>query len=52
MKKPDFKLAIEELDRTADNAKTNFKYKPQKEIKFRKKVYKSCKGAIKALRQL
>lgn len=50
--KKDFKLAIDELDRTADIAKHNTKYPPQKEGKFRKKVYKSCKSAIKALRQL
>lgn len=50
--KPKYKLAIAELDRTADIAKQNSKYPPQKEMVFRKKVYKSCKHAIKALRQL
>lgn len=50
--KPKFRLAVAELDRTADIAKQNLKYPPQKEAVFRKKVYKSCKHAIKALGQL
>lgn len=49
---PKFRLAAEELDRSADIAKHNTNYPPSKEKAFRKKVYKSCKGAIKALRQL